>query len=305
MSSPELQSNSRGIQNVFYWIALESVSRIQAMTKRVKLKQERKMKLKYAALLVASALAVSLPAFAMDAGEIVAKANQTSYYQGNDGKARVKMAIVDSQGRKRMRDFTILRKDMGDSGKEQKFYVYFNRPADVNRTVFMVYKHVGADDDRWLYLPALDLVKRIAASDERTSFVGSDFFYEDVSGRNPSEDRHELLETTDDYYVIESVPKEGGAVEFGSYKSYIHKVSFIPVKVEYFDKKGEKYREGVVEKVDTVQGYPTVTQGTMSDLRSGGKTTLSYSTVKYDIGLPEDIFAERYLRQPPMEYLKR
>lgn len=263
------------------------------------------MKIKYAALLLVSSLAISASAYAMDAGEVVAKANRTAYYQGDDGRARVKMEIIDSQGRKRMRDFTILRKDIGDGEAEQKFYVYFNRPADVSKTVFMVYKHVGGDDDRWLYLPALDLVKRIAASDERTSFVGSDFFYEDVSGRSPSEDSHELLETTDNYFVIKSTPKVADAVEFSYYKSYIHKTSFIPVKIEYYDKKGEKYREGSAEKVDTVQGYPTVTQGSMSDLRSGSKTVLSYGSVQYDLGLPDDIFAERYLRQAPMEFLKR
>lgn len=258
--------------------------------------------------LLALIFAISLFPFtaqAMDVSDIVAKANQTSYYQGNDGRARVKMEITDSQGRKRSRDFVILRKDMDDKDEEQKFYVYFNRPADVSKTVFMVWKHVGKDDDRWMYLPALDLVKRIAAADERTSFVGSDFFYEDVSGRNPIEDTHELLETTDNYYVLKSTPKNSDVVEFSYYKSYIHKTSFIPVKIEFFDKRGEKYREASAEKVDTIQGYPTVTQGSMTDLRSGSKTVLTYSNVEYDIGLPEDVFTERYLRQPPMDYIKR
>ncbi len=261
--------------------------------------------MRYVVLSLVSVLTVGSAAYAMDVSEVVAKANHTSYYQGVDGRARVKMEIVDRQGRKRMRDFTILRKDIGDDDKDQKFYVYFNRPADVNKTVFMVYKHVGGDDDRWLYLPALDLVKRIAASDERTSFVGSDFFYEDVSGRNPDEDNHELLETTDNYYVVKSTPKDAEAVEFSYYKSYIHKTSFIPVKIEYYDKNGQKYREGMAEKVDMVQGYPTVIQGSMTDLRSGSKTTLSYGSVQYNVNLPEDIFAERYLRQPPMKYLRR
>ena len=244
-------------------------------------------------------------AFALNADEIVAKANKTSYYQGKDGTARVKMLIQDKQGRKRTRDFVILRKDEDDKDQEQKFYVYFKRPADVNKTVFMVWKHVNGDDDRWMYLPALDLIKRIAASDERTSFVGSDFFYEDVSGRNPNEDDHELVETTDNYYVIKSTPKDPDQVEFSSYTSYIHKQTFIPVKIEFFDKRGEKYREGAAEKVDMVQGFPTVMQGRMKDLRSGSETVLTYSNIKYDVGLPEDIFSERYLRQPPMKYLGR
>ena len=41
----------------------------------------------------------------------------------------------------------------------------------------------------------------------------------------------------------------------------------------------------------------------MEDLRSGGHTTIEYSMVEYDVGLPRDIFTERYLRKPPMEYV--
>ena len=61
---------------------------------------------------------------------------------------------------------------------EQKFYVYFHQPADVSKMTFLVWKHLDKDDDRWMYLPKIDLVKRIAGSEKRTSFVGSDYFYE-------------------------------------------------------------------------------------------------------------------------------
>ena len=242
---------------------------------------------------------------------IVHNANRTSYYQGKDGRAQVEMSIVDSQGRERNRRFSILRRDMEPDGGpsdeftgEQKFYVYFHRPADVNKTVFLVWKYPGKDDDRWLYLPALDLVNRIAASDERTSFVGSHFFYEDVSGRSPEEDVHELIETTDNYYVLKNSPKKPDSVEFSYYKAWIHRKTFIPVIVEYYDKTGEKYRVAQALKVETIQGYPTVIQAQMEDLRSGGKTTIQYSQVNYDLGLPSDIFTERYLRNPPREYLR-
>ena len=167
-----------------------------------------------------------------------------------------------------------------------------------------LWKHPEKDDDRWLYLPALDLVNRIAASDERTSFVGSHFFYEDVSGRSPEEDVHELIESTDNYYVVKNTPKKPDSVEFSYYKAWIHRQSFIPVKVEYYDKNGGKYRIAQALKVETIQGYPTVMQSQMEDLRSGGKTTIDYSKVEYNIGLPDDIFTERYLRNPPRKYLR-
>ncbi len=257
-------------------------------------------------LMMMGVVAVAFAASAQDTptvDEIVAKTNHTSYYQGNDGSARVQMTITDDQGRTRDREFTILRLNTSDDDTEQKFYVYFHRPSDVRETVFMVWKHVGADDDRWLYLPALDVVKRIAASDERTSFVGSHFFYEDVSGRGPDEDHHELVETTDTYYVLKNTPKDPSAVEFDSYTMWIHKGTFIPVKVE-FEQGGEVYRIAEALGVEDIDGYKTVTKSRMRDLKGGGETVLTYSDVKYDVGLPEDVFTERYLRRAPREYLR-
>ncbi len=256
-------------------------------------------------LMALALLTIATSALAQDitVDEIVKRTNHTSYYQGQDGKARVSMTITDDQGRTREREFTILRRNMDTEDKEQRFYVYFHRPADIREMVFMVWKHVGADDDRWLYLPALDVVKRIAASDERTSFVGSHFYYEDVSGRGTDEDDHQLLETTDDYYVLKNTPKDKESVEFDSFTMWVHKATFIPVKVEY-ETKGEVYRVVEALKVEDIQGHKTVTKSRMKDLKSGGETVLEYATVQYDTEIPEDIFSERYLRQAPQKYIR-
>jgi|LSQX01.1.fsa_nt_gb outer membrane lipoprotein-sorting protein len=247
-----------------------------------------------------------------DVDKIVDNANRVAYYLGTDGKAKVGMTIFDSQGRTRERRLTILRWDQPDpSGSAddtycgaQKIFAYFDRPADVNKTVFMVWKNLDRDDDRWMYLPALDLVKRISSTDKRTSFVGSHFYYEDVSGRNINDDTHELTKTTSDYYVLKNIPKNPGSVEFAYYEMWIHKESFISVKIEYYDRENKKYRTYEALKVDNIQGFPTVTRSKMTDLKSGGHTILEYSDVKYNIGITEDLFTERYLKKPPREYLK-
>ncbi len=252
------------------------------------------------------ALFIAMPGHAADtpdADEIVRKSNHVAYYQGDDGRARVAMTITDQQGNTREREFVILRRNMDDQDGEQRFYVYFQRPADVRETVFLVWKYVDQDDNRWLYLPALDAVRQIASGDKRTSFVGSTFFYEDVSGRGILEDDHELVETTDNYYVIKSTPKNPGAVEFDSFTTHIHRTTFIPVKVE-FEKDGNVYRTGEARKVETLQGYPTVTQAVMKDTNMGTETTLDYLKVEYDVDLPENIFTERFMRRAPRQHLE-
>lgn len=235
----------------------------------------------------------------LSAEEIVSRANQASYYPGKDGRAQVKMTIKDKSGSSRSREFTILRLNLAD--ENQKFYVYFRAPADVNKMAYLVWKNVGGSDDRWLWLPALNLKKRIAPGDKRTSFVGSDFYYEDVSGRGIHEDNHQLLEETAEYYVIKSVPKKPETVEFSWFQVMIDKKTFLPKKAAYYDRNNEIYREVEALEIKTVQGYPTVIVAEARDLLSGSSTRNEFSAIKFDLGLKERIFTERFLRRPPRE----
>nr|WP_319392070.1 outer membrane lipoprotein-sorting protein [uncultured Desulfobacter sp.] len=243
--------------------------------------------------------------------QIVTKANHMALYQGADSKGHVHMTITGKNGITRVREFSILRRNIGNQDRDQMYYTLFKRPADVRKMAFMVHKHAALtkDDDRWLYLPGLDLVKRIAASDKRTSFVGSDFLYEDISGRSPDDDIHELLETTQAHYVIKNTPKHPHSVEFVYYIAYIDKHNFMPMKMEFFKPQDRLYRRIDVAQVDGVHAefdghsivYPTVTVSVAKDLENGSTTKMVFSNIAYNQGVSPRIFSERYLRRPPRE----
>jgi hypothetical protein len=259
--------------------------------------------------LIAAAVAVlaAIPAAGeslTDADDIVSRANLAAYYGGNDGRSEVRMIISDAQGRQQRRQFSVLRRDVEEGG-DQQFLVVFSQPSDVRGTVFLVHKHVDRDDDRWLYLPGLDLVKRISAGDKRTSFVGAHYFYEDVSGRRPTDDRHELIETTERYYVLEHVPVRPEIVEFASYVTWIDRDTFLPMKIEYTNAAADVYRRVEVLEVQEIDGHPTVVTSRVSDLLSGGQTDMQFRHVRYDLGLHAEVFTERSLRTPPREALQR
>lgn len=235
--------------------------------------------------------------------EIVKKANLVAYYGGKDGISKVKMVITGSNGRTRKREFTILRKNIEEGGK-QKFYVYFSKPNDVRKLVFMVHKYLEKDDDRWLFVPAINLVKRISASDKRSSFVGSNFTYEDVSGRSLEEDKHTLLETTKDHYVIKNVPKNPKSVDFAWYKVFIDKKNFMPVKAEYYNSKDKIYRRVSALEVKEINGIPTVTHSKVENLEKNSFTESKFTNIKYNVGIQDSIFTERYLRRPPTKWIR-
>ncbi|MDO8748001.1 MAG: outer membrane lipoprotein-sorting protein [Candidatus Omnitrophota bacterium] len=228
------------------------------------------------------------------------------YYPQTDAKSEISMRIVNRQGQVRQRRLTMLRLNQTPGG-DQLYYIYFHEPADIKGMSFLVLKHIGRDDDRWLYLPAIDLVKRIATSDKRTSFAGSDFTYEDVSGRALDDDGYDLLgeENLGPYscLVVKSTPKRPGEAEFSYRKFWIDKTTRLPLKVEHYDLKGKIYKVYETQEIQTIQGVPTITKALMKDLENERYTEINMKEVSYNAGITSDIFQERLLRRPPRQWI--
>ena len=238
-----------------------------------------------------------------DALAIMNDSHLAYYYAGDGGHAKVSMVLTDKKGRTREREFWMLRRDVEDMG-DQRYYTYFLKPADVRRTGFLVHKNAAGNDNRWLYIPALDLVKRIAANDRGSSFVG----YEDVSGRLPILDNHEILgeDMVNERAVIKikNSPKDPKTADYAYRISYIDKENHLPLKEEYFDKKGRLARLFEILKVEEVEGYPTASERRMTNSRKGSFTVLSFSETTYVAKLDADDFSERMLKNPPREYTR-
>jgi len=260
---------------------------------------------KLALLLVA--LLLPLEVFAATADEVMKKSQAAFLYPGKDFKARVMMKLVSKGGQERVREMTMLRKNFGETGSDQRYFIYFFQPADVKDMTFMVFKYPKKDDDRWLFVPAISMVRRIAAQDKRSSFVGSDFTYEDISGRDIDDDTHAITKEeklgAKDCYVIKSTPKTAD-VDYSFKLSWIDKTTALPIKEEYYDKRGELYKIFSADEIKDVKGFPTVTKRTMKNLQSGHMTEVTYIKTDYNLGIEEGLFTERFLKQPPRKWIE-
>ena len=258
-------------------------------------------------LIVLFLMFLPLKAFAVSGEDVMKKSQAAFLYQGKDFKARVMMKLVTKGGQERIREMTMLRKNFGESGGDQKYFMYFFQPADVKDMTFMVYKYPAKDDDRWLFVPAISMVRRIAAQDKRSSFVGSDFTYEDVSGRDIEDDTHTITKEekigNKDCFVVKSTPKASD-VDYSYKTSWVDKGNYLPLKEEYYDKRGELYKVFTADEVKEVKGFPTITKRTMKNLQSGHMTEVSYSKTDYNIGIEDSLFSERYLKQPPKKWIE-
>ncbi|MBM2838358.1 MAG: Outer rane lipoprotein-sorting protein [Deltaproteobacteria bacterium] len=258
-------------------------------------------------LLCINCLVLPLPAMAETAEEAMKKSQAAFLYAGDDMKARVVMKLIAKDGKERMREMTMLRKDFEEGG-DQKYFIYFYQPADVRNMSFMVWKYPKKDDDRWIFIPALNMVRKIAASDRRSSFVGSDFTYEDISGRDIEDDNHSLVKEEKigerDCLVIKSVPKDEKGTDYSYKLSWVDKERWLPLKEEYSSKKGDLQKVFTADEVKDVSGIFSITKRTMKNMENGHRTEVSFEKTEYNVKIEDGLFTERSLKNPPKRWIE-
>ena len=221
-----------------------------------------------------------------------------------DIQTQIKMTLISNKGgkkRSRSRVLTSIEKKYENGIFKTKSLLLFSQPKEIKGTAFLNWDRVdGKGDDQWLYLPALKKVKRIRTSDKSRSFQGSDFSYEDLSGRELDSDEYKLL--GEDLfagsvcYKVRAIPLEK-ETQYSSRIIWIDKNNFLMKKIEFFNKKNNLFK--VLDIPNHVKNgdYWTATKMTMQNLMKSHSTELKVIEVNYDQGLKDNIFTERYLKR--------
>jgi outer membrane lipoprotein-sorting protein len=187
-----------------------------------------------------------------------------------------------------------------DSGRFQsKSLIRFQYPADVKGTGFLMWEYDNdKDDDQWLFLPALGKVKRIVAREKAENFMGSDFSYEDIGGRDLEDDKYEYLGDEDlngtPCYMVKAIPND----EDSGYQyriAWIDRENWILTKVEYYDRKGALLKILTFDKQSRDGPYWSVEEMQMENVQNQHKTIMKITDIQYDTGISDDYFSERFL----------
>ena len=91
------------------------------------------------------------------------------------------MVLRNKRGDESRRQLRVKVLEVDGDGDRSVFV--FDHPRDVKGTALLVHAHRDKADDQWLYLPALKRVKRISSSNRSSSFMGSEFSYEDLGAQ--------------------------------------------------------------------------------------------------------------------------
>ena len=237
------------------------------------------------------------PTKAMDGLDLAQKMYNRD--DGSDSYAIVRMLLIDKGGHKRMRKLISATKDFGTLSKS---LMKFTAPESIDGTGFLTWENEDKDDDQFLYLPALRRVRRIVSRQKDSQFVNTDYTYEDMQKRKVEKDHHKILgtERIQDYdcWILESTPKDPDSTQYGKVIQWVIKEVFLPVQTEYYDKKGRLQKVFLSRKIEVIDGYHTVTESEMRDVRRDHRTLMKTDTIKYNTNIPDRIFTRRYLEKP-------
>ena len=232
------------------------------------------------------------------------------YYPGSGVRAKVVMRLGREGRDGGERVMSMLRLNTSESG-EQKYMLYFHKPGDVRRMSCMVYKHVNLPDERWMFVPLTGSVVKVQAPD-RSSFLGSDFMREELSGRDVGADRHTFLreEAIEGRacHVVESRPRE--AADFTRYVTWVDRETSLPLKQEYYDIRGNLARVFTGARIERWPSqkrpsttYPTLMERTMRNLTSGRWTSVVLDSVVYDPDVKAADFSPGRMKTPIQNWL--
>lgn len=256
--------------------------------------------------LLATTLAVLLGAGAASAAPTAEEIMKQDFLASKVGDSTqdATFRLFNAQGQERVRETTGETKLLPGTTDNRRVVV-FNSPADIRGTKTLLVEHSGADDDIWIYLPAMKKVRRLVASNKKDSFVGTDFSYGDVIGHKVEDWSHKLVREEKfggfDCWVIESTPKTPQVADTSGYSkriSWIDKRSYVAVRTDIFDRQGaflKRLTQQDVQEVDPKNHRWQPMRLIAENAQTNHKTIIELKNFKANVGVSDAAFTPRAL----------
>jgi hypothetical protein len=222
--------------------------------------------------------------------------------RGADEFLRGTWRLIDADGHERTRETRAYWQDQRGRGEglHSKRLVVFDSPPNLKDTAFLVVSHLApdADDLRWIYLPALRKVRRVAGSDRGQSFTGTDFAYEDLAERGVDEDEHRWLRSEAlegrPHHVVESTPRAASA--YARRVVWVDAEHFTVSRIEFYDPP-ERLQKVLQARWQQVDGLWFWQRLEMEHLVRRHRTVVETTEVGHDLGLGDEVWSEARLGQ--------
>lgn len=235
-----------------------------------------------------------------------------AYFEG-------KAYFVDKDGTTREKETLRKRITLGRKSDDvaYKDLVIFTTPQVKGLgTLTWTYLDPKRQQDTWLWVPSLRKIRKISAANGDDSFMGSDFSVEDILTRRFEDETYTFVGSenfkgyTCEYdkktyfkdapcFVIEAKPKRSPWY-YSKRILWVDKKTGGGIYEEMYDANGKMFKILFKDyEIYDVNGRDYAAQVLLEgkDLRTGHRTVIINSVIKFDVGLSEEQFTDRALTQ--------
>jgi len=247
---------------------------------------------------------VSSPALAQDPSpEEVGLAIAYEAAARNDGfgnfTANLTMVLRNRQGQESRRQIRF--KVLEVEGDGDKSLFVFDQPRDVQGTALLTHGHLTAQDDQWLYLPALKRVKRISSSTRTGSFMGSEFSYEDMSSPEVDEYTYKYLRDEPCGDLMCTVTEQFPLDEKSGYSRKVIWQDLDELRawrMDLYDRRGSHLKTLTFSNYQQyLDRFWRADEQTMVNHLTGASTVLNWTDFQFGTGLEDGEFTQTALRR--------
>jgi outer membrane lipoprotein-sorting protein len=235
---------------------------------------------------------------ALSAAQIVAKTAESDPWGMGGAEVNAKAVVTEKSGKSRA--LVLEAKSRRYTPSLGKSVITFQAPADVAGMKYLQIQNASEDDERFLYTPELKRSRRIAGSNRSESFMGTDFSFADVDGRDLRQSSSVLKgeETIGkfDCYHLDVTPKNADAV-YARIEIWVRKDNFVPLKEVMFDRKQTAVKTLMTKEIQRHAGRWFITGSRMTDNTTGRQTELVLEKIDRREDIPDGNFSVRAIEK--------
>lgn len=221
-------------------------------------------------------------------GDEILKRTDEAINAPRDRTVKEQMTLIKADGTKKRRTIMFYQKG------SDKILILFLLPADVKGVGFLSL----SEDRMYLYMPAFRKIRRIASHIKNENFMGTDFSYEDMAETEYTDDYSAKIDKESaGTYTLELTPLPNADVSYSKLKMEVDKKTFLPLKIEFYSKRGRLIKRQTSMDLKKVDNYWIVGQVTMETIKTAHRTVLDLVEIKHDSGLSDRFFTTRNLKK--------
>ena len=219
----------------------------------------------------------------------------------DDMAGQATLTLVSANGGTKVRVFRMASR-RNDEG-ENDMIMFMESPADMRGNGFLMLGHLGRDDERYIYVPALRRVNKIVGSGRGGAFMSSDFSIDDI-GRPDIDEWTWTFGGTGEVgghacRIVEATPVSDKVARETGYTKvvwYVDEALKTSRAADYFDKQGVHFKRMEVSQIEELNGVPFATDMAMEDLGTGHSSRMTMEDLDIDSGVEPGWFTHRTLQ---------